>query len=273
MIPDFATLAPLVGLLLVSGAFAGLLAGMLGVGGGIVHVPAFFFVFSTLGFEGPQLMQVCLATSLAAIVITSLRSVAAHNKRGAVDWHILKTWAPGIVIGAIAGVFVAAQVRTEALEALFGIVAMLVGLYLAFGRQSWRLGQSMPGLLGRSIMSPLVGLLSVLMGIGGGTFGVPLMTLFGVAIHAAVATAAGFGAVIAVPSVIGFLLVDVAAPPPLTFGAVNLPAFVVAVSMTLITAPIGAKIAHRLDALTLRRSFAVFILIVAVNMLLTAFGG
>ncbi|WP_425429277.1 sulfite exporter TauE/SafE family protein [Citreimonas salinaria] len=271
--PDFATLAPLVGLLLVSGAFAGLLAGMLGVGGGIVHVPAFFFVFSTLGFGGPQLMQICLATSLAAIVITSLRSVAAHNKRGAVNWHILKTWAPGIVIGAIAGVFVAAKVRSEALEALFGIVALLVGLYLAFGRQDWRLGQQMPGVLGRSILSPLVGLLSVLMGIGGGTFGVPLMTLFNVAIHAAVATAAGFGALIAVPSVIGFLMVDVAAPPPLTFGAVNLPAFVVAVSMTLFTAPIGAKIAHRLDALTLRRSFAVFILIVAVNMLFTAFEG
>jgi uncharacterized membrane protein YfcA len=272
MIPEMATLAPLVGLLLASGAFAGLLAGMLGVGGGIVHVPAFFFVFTTLGYGGPQLMQVCLATSLAAIVITSLRSVAAHARRGAVDWSILKRWAPGIAGGAVIGVIVAARVRSEPLEALFGVVATLVGLYLLFGRPEWRLGSAMPVGPARAALSSLVGFLSVLMGIGGGTFGVPLMTLFGISMHNAVATSAGFGALIAVPSVIAFLLVDIAGAPPMTVGAINLPAVLVAVSTTMVTAPIGARIAHGLNALTLRRAFAVFILVVAATMVMAAFG-
>ncbi|MBV2361417.1 sulfite exporter TauE/SafE family protein [Thalassococcus sp. CAU 1522] len=271
--PELATLLPLVGLLILSGSFAGLLAGMLGVGGGIVHVPAFFLVFTILGFDGPQIMQVCLATSLAAIVVTSLRSVAAHNRRGAVDWAILRGWAPGIAIGAILGVLVAAQLRSETLVLLFGLIAFAVGLYLAFGRASWRLGAAMPSGPARGALSPLVGFLSVLMGIGGGSFGVPLMTLYGVPIHRAVATAAGFGALIAIPSALAFLLMPVQAAPPFTVGAVNLPAFAVSVSMTLVTAPLGARIAHALPADRLRRVFAVFILIVAVNMLRKALWG
>ncbi|EPX81419.1 sulfite exporter TauE/SafE family protein [Salipiger mucosus] len=266
---DLATLLPLIGLLAVTSAFAGVIAGLLGVGGGIVLVPAFLFTFETLGYDSPQLMQVCLATSLGTIVVTSIRSVLSHNKKGAVEWSILKTWAPGIVIGAILGVLVAARLRSDVLQALFGGLAVVIGLYFAFGRRDWRLAQSMPGGLVRAAISPMVGFLSVLMGIGGGSFGVPLMTLCGVPIHRAVATAAGFGLLIAVPSVAGFLLVPVpeAVRPPLTLGSVNLGAFAIAISMTLITAPMGAKLAHSIDEKTLRRAFAVFILIVAANML------
>ncbi len=263
----FADLLPMIGLLMASGAFAGLLAGMLGVGGGIVHVPAFFFVFNHLGYESDQLMQVCLATSLAAIIVTAVRSVMAHNKRGAVDWSILRGWAPGIAIGAILGVFIAAKLRSEQLELIFAVVAALVGFYLAFGREHWRLGAEMPTGPARAVFSPSVGFLSVLMGIGGGSFGVPLMTLYSVPMHRAVATAAGFGVLIAVPSVLAFLLVPVVAAPPGTVGAVNLPAFVVAVSMTLLTAPLGARLAHAMDPVRLRRVFAAFILFVAANML------
>ncbi|MDU8912558.1 sulfite exporter TauE/SafE family protein [Aestuariicoccus sp. MJ-SS9] len=271
--PDIATLLPLIALLAVAGAFAGLLAGMLGVGGGIVHVPAFFYVFERLGYDGSWLMQVCLATSLAAIIITSLRSVAAHHKRGAVDWTILRGWAPGIALGALVGVAVASALRSETLQMLFGGIAVLVGLYLAFGREHWRLGAAMPTGLRRATLSPAVGFLSVLMGIGGGSFGVPLMTLFAVPIHRAVATAAGFGVLIAVPSVAAFLLVDTggASVPPGTVGAVNLPAFAVSVTMTLVTAPLGARLAHAMAPLVLRRAFAVFILIVALNMLRKVF--
>ncbi|KMK67952.1 sulfite exporter TauE/SafE family protein [Puniceibacterium sp. IMCC21224] len=273
--PDISTLVPLVGLLLVGGAFAGLLAGMLGVGGGIIHVPVFFYVFQTLGYDSPQLMQICLATSLAAIIVTSIRSAMAHHRRGAVDWSVLRGWAPGIVIGALVGVGVAAALRSTTLQMIFGGVAIVIGLYLAFGRPSWRLGGAMPTGMVRAAMSPAVGFLSVLMGIGGGSLGVPIMTLFGVPMHRAVATAAGFGVVIAVPSVAAFLTVqiDPGARPPMTIGAVNFAAFAVAVSTTLVTAPIGAQIAHRLDALVLRRVFAVFILIVALNMLRKALWG
>jgi uncharacterized protein len=255
------------------GAFAGVLAGLLGVGGGIVLVPAFFYAFQTLGYDGPQLMQVCLATSLATIIVTSLRSLGAHHRKGAVEWSILRTWAPGIVIGAVLGMLTVAQLRTGVLQGIFGGLALLVGLYMAFGRAQWRLGEAMPRGLARAVLSPLVGFLSVLMGIGGGSFGVPLMTLYNLPIHRAVATAAGFGVLIAVPSVAGFLLVDIESNrPPFTLGAVNLVAFGIVIAMTLITAPLGAKLAHAMDPRPLKRVFAVFLILVALNMLRKALG-
>jgi uncharacterized membrane protein YfcA len=271
--PDIATLLPLVGLLVVTSAFAGLIAGLLGVGGGIVLVPAFLFTFETIGYGSPQVMQICLATSLATIIVTSIRSVLSHNRKGAVEWGILRAWAPGIAIGALIGVLTAARLRSDFLQALFGCIAIFIGLYFAFGRRDWRLSDAMPGGAMRALLSPVVGFLSVLMGIGGGSFGVPMMTLCSVPIHRAVATAAGFGLLIALPSVLAFLFVPVPAEvrPPLTLGSVNLGAFLIAISMTLITAPLGAKLAHAVDEKTLRRSFAVFILVVAANMLRKSF--
>jgi len=259
-------------LLLVIGAFAGVLAGLLGVGGGIILVPAFFYAFSALGYDSPQLMQMCLGTSLATIIVTSVRSVMAHNKKGAVDWDILKGWAPGIVVGAVIGFLVAAGLRSTALQAIFGVLAIIVGLYMTFGRSHWRVADAMPDGPLRWALSPVLGFLSVLMGIGGGSFGVPTMTLFGVPIHRAVATAAGFGVIIAVPSVIGFLTVDMAVAPPFSIGAINLVAFGLVIAMTLITAPYGAALAHRLDPGPLKKAFGVFLTLVALNMLRKAFG-
>lgn len=267
--PETSLLLTMLASLLAIGAFAGVLAGLLGVGGGIVLVPAFFYAFQVLGYDGPQLMQICLATSLATIIVTSLRSVHSHNKKGAVDWDILKTWSPGIVVGAILGVMVASSLRSQSLQALFGCLAIVIGVYLLLGRSDWRLGQAMPKGVLRVVLSPVVGFLSVLMGIGGGSFGVPLMTLYNTPIHRAVATAAGFGVVIAVPSVVGFLLmeVDPVTRPPLTIGAVNLAAFAVVISMTLLTTPIGVNIAHKLNPKPLKRVFGGFLVIVALNML------
>jgi uncharacterized membrane protein YfcA len=266
--PDPSLVLQMLVLLAAIGAFAGVLAGLLGVGGGIVLVPAFFYAFQTLGYDGPDLMQMCLATSLATIIVTSVRSVLSHNKKGAVDWQILRTWAPGIVVGAVLGMLVVAQLRSSTLQAIFGILALIVGLYMGFGRKDWRLGAAMPTGVGRAALSPSVGCLSVLMGIGGGSFGVPLMSLFGVPIHRAVATAAGFGVLIAVPAVIGFLMVSLDGPvPPYTIGAVNLIAFAVIIAMTLITAPWGVRLAHAMDPGPLKRVFAVFLVLVALNML------
>lgn len=272
--PEMSLLLMMLAMLMAIGAFAGVLAGLLGVGGGIVLVPAFFYAFQTLGYDGPQLMQVCLATSLATIIVTSVRSVLSHNKKGAVDWEILKGWAPGIAIGAVLGMLTVASLRSSTLQIVFGGLALVVGAYMGLGRAHWRLGQEMPKGLLRIILSPLVGFLSVLMGIGGGSFGVPLMSLYNTPIHRAVATAAGFGVIIAVPSVIGFLMLDIPteAKPPLTLGAVNLPAFVVIIAMTLITAPLGVKLAHSMDPKPLKRVFAVFLTLVALNMLRKALG-
>lgn len=259
-------------LLLAVGAFAGVLAGLLGVGGGIILVPAFFYVFQALGYPDFQLMQVCLATSLATIIVTSIRSVMAHNKKGTVDWDILRSWAPGIVLGAVVGFFIASSLRSATLQMIFGVLAIIVGLYMTFGKAHWRVGDAMPTGVARIVLSPVLGFLSVLMGIGGGSFGVPTMSLYNVPIHRAVATAAGFGVIIAVPSVIGFLTVDLLAPPPFTIGAVNLPAFILVIAMTLITAPWGAALAHRMDPKPLKRVFGVFLILVAINMLRKAVG-
>ncbi|WP_281968341.1 sulfite exporter TauE/SafE family protein [Roseovarius nanhaiticus] len=272
--PDPSLLMAMTVMLLAIGAFAGVLAGLLGVGGGIILVPAFFYAFTTLGYGGPQLMQVCLATSLATIIVTSVRSVLAHHRRGAVDWDILRRWAPGIALGAVLGVVVAAGLRSATLQGIFGILAFAVGIYMTFGRAHWRLGAAMPGGWRRALVSPIVGFLSVLMGIGGGSFGVPLMSLHAVPIHRAVATAAGFGAAIAVPSVIGFLMLNVGAEgrPPFTLGAVNGPAFLIVIAMTLITAPLGARLAHAMDPKPLKRVFGVFLTLIALNMLRKAVG-
>ncbi|MFN7223183.1 MAG: sulfite exporter TauE/SafE family protein [Paracoccaceae bacterium] len=269
---DLSQLLPMIAMLAVIGAFAGIIAGLLGVGGGIVLVPAFFYAFTHLGYGGPQLMQVCLATSLATIIVTSIRSVLSHNKKGAVDWEILRTWAPYIGVGAVIGVFTASALKSLTLQAIFGVLGLIVGLYLAFGRSDWRLGPEMPKGAKRAGLGGMVGFLSVLMGIGGGSFGVPMMSLYNTPIHRAVATASGFGMTIAVPSVLVFLFLNVPDAPPYSIGAVNLPAFGLIFLMTMITTPWGVKLAHAMDPKPLKRVFAGFIIIVALNMLRKVLG-
>ncbi len=261
--------------LLMIGAFAGVAAGLLGVGGGIILVPAFYYAFASLGYESDGLMQISVATSLATIIVTSVRSVLSHHKKAAVEWEILRGWAPGIALGALFGVLLASGLKSQSLMLIFGILGVVIGLYMAFGRMDWRLGSTMPAGWVRMVVSPVIGFLSVLMGIGGGSFGVPLMSLYGRTIHNAVATAAGFGLIIAVPSTIGFLFTGWGDPgaPPFTIGRVNLIAFGVVVSMTLLTAPLGVKLAHMMNPKPLKRVFAGFIILMALNMLRKALLG
>ncbi len=268
-------LAALVAFLLVVGAIAGVLAGLLGVGGGIVIVPALFYVFSGLGNPEATLMHVCVATSLATILLTSARSMHSHNKKGAVDWAILRSWAPFIGLGAVIGVVAAEVLRSDSLMLVFGLMAMIVSLHMAFGSDSWRLGDAPPEGGRKAGLAGGLGFLSVLMGIGGGTFGLPLLTLYNVAVHRAVATAAGFGLIIAIPSVIGFILAGWAAPdrPEFTLGYVHVPAFAILVPMTVLCAPYGVKLAHSLNPRPLKLLFALFLFITALNMLRRALYG
>lgn len=258
--------------LLAIGAFAGILAGLLGVGGGIVLVPAFFYAFRALGFGGPDLMRVCVATSLATIVVTSIRSVLSHRRKGSVDVEVLRTWAPGIVAGALLGTWLATLLDTRGLQVIFAGLAMVVALYLAFGAGAFRLGEAMPRGATRSAISFVIGCLSTLMGIGGGSLGVPTMSLYNMPIHRAVGTAAGFGLAIAVPSTLGFLIARASGAPPYTVGSVNLPAFGLVIAMTLVTTPWGVELAHRLDPTPLKRVFAAFLFLVALNMGAEALG-
>ena len=269
---DYASFLPMLALLLVIGAATGVIAGLLGVGGGIVLVPAFFYLFGRLGFASDHLMQVCIGTSAATIVVTSVRSVLLHNKKGAVEWEVLRAWAPFLVLGSLLGVVAAYWLKNTALQAIFGTLAMVAGLYMAFGRAEWRLGAAMPAQPVMGVEAVGLAFFSTLMGIGGGTFGVPLMTLYGMPIHRAVATASGFGVMISVPSLIGFLFLSVPDAPPLSIGAVSVPAFLVIIPMTLLTTPYGVKLAHAMDPKPLKRAFAIFITLVGANMLRKAAG-
>ncbi|MBR9825573.1 MAG: sulfite exporter TauE/SafE family protein [Alphaproteobacteria bacterium] len=259
---------PLVLALAATGAFAGLIAGLFGIGGGIVMVPAMFYVFSALGYEGDRVMHVAVGTSLAVIIATSLRSVSAHAKEGAVDFDTLKTWVPFIIIGTLIGTVIADYIPSRGLTALFGGMAILLSLQFFFGRPNWSLSEEMPGGILRILLGNIIGLLSALMGIGGGVMGVTLMTLCGKTIHRAVATAAGFGVAIGVPGAIGFIVNGWGSDDvPLSLGYVNMPGFALLASSAFFVAPIGARLAHSLPAQTLKRFFAIGLAIVGVMLL------
>lgn len=281
---DWLQLASLIVVLLAVGVIAGVIAGLLGVGGGIVIVPALFYMLGGLGYDESVLMRVCIATSLATIVFTSVRSVMAHHQRGAVDWDLLKAWGPYVAGAAALGVLAASVMETRALLAVFGALALMVALHMGIGYLTERrraagpaaggetrgaLGDSLPTGWAMRAWAAAIGFFSTLMGVGGGTLGVTIFTLYATPIHRAVATAAGLGVLIATPSAIGFIFTGLGAEntPPFSLGYVNLAAFAIIAPMTVACAPIGARIAHWLDPRPLRAVFAVFLGFTALNML------
>lgn len=259
--------------LVAAGLVAGFVGGLFGIGGGVVVVPALYYAFAALGVDEAVRMHVAVGTSLSTIVSTSWRSLAAHTKAGAVDYGVLKAWGPWITLGALIGAALAGISNTEVLLIVFGAGLLLVAAQMGLGNPNWRVAQNLPmGPLGASIAAS-IGTLSAMMGIGGGAFGVTVMTLCGRPIHQAVATASGFGAAIALPGAIGYAITGWgrAGLPDGSLGFVNLPGFAILAVLTAITAPIGARLAHRLPQLTLKRAFAAFLAVVALNMLRNAF--
>jgi len=261
-------LLPLAALLLLTGAIAGLAAGLLGVGGGIVIVPVLFHLFGQQGIEPGLRMHLAVGTSLATIVVTAWRSVRSHHARGAVDVALLRSWIAPVLAGALAGSALAGFAGGRALALVFATVALGVALHMAFGRESWRLAPQLPRGAGRTALGASIGFLSLLMGLGGGTLGVPLLSLFGLPIHRAVGTAAGLGLVIGVPGAISFAVSGwgAAGLPPFSLGYVNLLGFVLIVPATWLAAPVGARLAHRAPQRTLRRLFALFLVITSLRM-------
>ncbi len=256
------------GALLVTGLIAGVLAGLLGVGGGIVIVPVLFHMFTALGIDESVRMHLAVGTSLGTIIPTSIRSVRAHHKKGAVDIELLKRWAFPMLIGVVVGTALAAYVNGAALTAVFASVALLVAFNMAFGKEEWRLGEDLPGRAGEGAIAGSIGGVSAMMGIGGGTFGVTVMTLFGRPIHQAVATSAGLGLLISVPGAIGFMLsgIGVEARPPFSIGYVNLIGLLLIVPATVLAAPWGASLAHAISRKALSRAFAFFLLLTSLRM-------
>lgn len=255
--------------LIVAGLGAGFIGGLFGIGGGVIIVPALYFVFTALGVDEVVRMHVAVGTSLSTIIATSWRSLSAHTKAGAVDFEILKTWTPWIAFGALLGAAAAGIANTEALLLIFGGGLLLIAAQMGLADPNWRLYSEVPRGAVRALIAGALGLLSALMGIGGGAIGVTVMTLCGRPIHQAVATASGFGAAIAIPAAIGYAVVGWGREglPPWSAGYVNLAGFVFLALLTTLTAPIGARLAHRLPQLTLKRTFAVVLAVLALNML------
>lgn len=263
-----ADLLPLAVLLLATGAVAGLAAGLLGVGGGIVIVPVLFHLFSQQGIDPAVRMHLAVGTSLATIVVTAWRSVRSHHARGAVDVALLRSWVAPVLLGALAGSALAGFVGGPALARVFATVALAVALHMAFGRESWRLAPQLPRRAGRVALGAGIGFLSLLMGLGGGTLGVPVLTLFGVPIHRAVGTAAGLGLVIGLPGALAFAASGWGASglPPFSLGYVNGLGFALIVPATWLAAPVGARLAHGAPQRTLRRLFALFLVATSLRM-------
>lgn len=255
--------------LIATGIFAGILAGLLGVGGGIVIVPVLFFLFQSFGVSPESAMLVATATSLATIVPTSISSIRSHHQKGNVDLGLLKYWAAFILVGVLAGSWLVTQIDGTLLTMLFGIIATLSALNMLFRTGKSALFQQLPGTAGQTMMGTSIGFFSSMVGIGGGTISVPLLTLYNYPAHRAVGTAAAIGLIISLPGAMTMLVMGntpIDAPAG-TFGLVNVIGFICIVPLTVLFAPVGASLAAKLNAAKLKKIFAIVLLITGLRML------
>lgn len=259
--------------MIITGAFAGILAGLLGVGGGIVIVPVLYFVLQASGVSPATAMLVATATSLLTIVPTSISSIRAHHKRGNVDWLLVKRWWPFMLIGVVLGSSFALHAKGTAASAVFGVVALLVAANMLFRAKAAPIAQQLPGMKGQGVMAGFIGFFSVIMGVGGGTVGVPLLTACNYSPHRAVGTASVFGMLIALPGSMAMLFAHAPSDAPEgMIGMVNWPGFLCIVPLTVLLAPTGTWIGSKLDSLMLKRVFAIFLLISGGRMLMQVLG-
>jgi uncharacterized protein len=257
-----------IALLLVVGLIAGGAAGLLGVGGGIIMVPALRFLAEPLGLPPEHVMHVAAASSTAVIVPTALRSALAHHKKGALDFGILKQWSgPAAIAGLLAGA-VSRWIPTEALALLFAAVAALVGINLASGWLERHAAWPWPGRARARLYAGMLGAVAAWMGIGGGTIGYPLMTAHGVLAHRAVGTSAALGLAISAPALLGWIIGGwgILGLGPWQLGFVSWPIFLCLLLPSLLAVPYGAALAHRLPAHRLSRFFGLFLIASALGL-------
>ncbi len=261
--------------MLITGAFAGLTAGLFGVGGGFVVVPVLLLVFNFIDVPMDVAVHLAIGTSLATILTTSIRATHAHAKHDAVDFHVVKSWAPWLVLGVLVGLVIANDARSTLLIGIFGGGVLLLSAHFLF--PNWlsqkRISNQMPHGTRKAVIASLLGGISALLGIGGGTVAVLPMTLSGRPIHQAIGTASSFGALIAVPGSLGFVIIGWNSPnlPFGSLGYVNLFGWLVISVVSVSTVPLGTMLAHRLAASTLKRAFGIYLLIVGGFMLNKSF--
>ncbi len=268
---SFTELLPLIAILAVSGLIAGFAAGLLGVGGGIVTVPVLEYSLRFADVPEQYRMHVAVATSLAAIIPTSISSARTHHARGAVDWDLAKRWAIPMLIAAFVGSLLASHAPLAVLAGIFGSVALIIAIKMLLPLDHMRASDHVPRGVGGAALATVIGGVSAVMGIGGGTLTVPTLNLCGYPIHRAVGTAAFFGLLISVPGTIGYLLADPPTGLPwLTVGFVSLSGLAVIGPGSMLTATLGARVAHTLSRRRLAQAFGVFLLVVGSRMLYRA---
>lgn len=262
-------LIPLVAML-AAGLLAGFAAGIFGIGGGFVVVPALLVVLPLLGGTHDAIAHVAIGTSAATIIVTSIRSLLAHAKRGAVEFEVLRAWAPWIVLGCGAGVMLASHVDGRTLKMIFGGGVILMSLNFLLPKVSGKVvSDTMPSGILRMGIAGGLGTFSSLLGIGGGTIAIMVMTLCGRTIHRAIATASGIGTLIAIPTTIGFAIIGLkeGGLPWGSLGYINIPATLAIASMSMLTAPLGVAAAHSLPAGPLKKIFGAYLLVIGALML------
>ena len=252
-----------------AGAVAGLMAGMMGIGGGIVLVPSLLAIYGGMGVDLALRMPSALGTSLATIIATSIVSTRAHHGRGQVDWLVVRGWAVPVGLGAMLGALVAKSVRSDVLVGAFAVFLLAVAAQLLLAPPSRVIRHGLPAQPWRGLLGGLIGLTAAVMGIGGGTLSVPTMTLCDFPVKRAIGTAAALGFVIAVPGSLSYILNGwgAAGLPWGSLGFVNLVALVVIVPFTILAAPWGVRLVHLLPAIQVRRCFGAFLILTAAKMI------
>ena len=269
ILADPLTLFSLIAALAAAGAAIGFLAGVFGVGGGAISVPVFFEIFGALGYPPDVAMPVAVGTSLAVIVPTSISSALGHHKKGTLDPVVLRAWTIPILLGVMIGAVVARFAQPFVFQAVFVVIASINALKLLTGGTGWQLRQTLPSALVMRLSGMTIGLVSAIMGIGGGAVSNLFLTLHGVPIHRAISTSAGVGVLIAIPGTIGYALAGSgrADLPPGTLGFVSVFAFALTIPTSLLTTRFGVALAHRLSRRSLEIAFGSFLVLVASRFL------
>ncbi len=266
---DPATLLPLVFALAVAGALIGFLAGLFGIGGGAISVPVFYEVFLTLGHSPDVAMPLAVGTSLAVIIPTSIQSARGHLRRGTVDVDLLRSWAIPVLAGVVVGAAIARFAAPQVFQFVFAAVAAINATKLLSGGKGWRLRDSLPGTAVLRAYGAGMGLVSALMGIGGGAVSTLILTLHNVPIHRAVSTSASVGVLIALPGTLGYMAAGWgrADLPPDAIGFVSLATFGLTIPTSLLTIRFGVALAHRLSRRHLEVAFGLFLAALTLRFL------
>ena len=263
-------IAMLAAAILVGGILTGLLSGLFGVGGGAVIVPVLYEVFRAMHVPEEVRMQLCVGTSLAIIVPTSIRSYLAHRAKGLVMTEVIRAWAVPAILGVGAGSVVAAFAPPAVFKIAFVVIASLIAFRLLFARAHWRLGADLPGPIVMRGIGFLIGLASSLMGVGAGGITNAVLTLYGKPMHNAIAVSAGLGVPVTIAGTVGYLIAGwryQALTPPLSIGFVSLIGFALMAPVSSYVAPFGARLAHRISKRRLEIAFGIFLLAMSTRFL------